>query len=104
MVSSRDHGAFAWLILDLDGPCSSRLLGFDPGEGARLEIAMWRSYYAKERVRLFAQLGELMPNVVAYHSVKAAFRLRFQGRKVSCRLRESFAEPRSFLHRYSQGQ
>ena len=52
-------------------------------EVARLETAMWRSYYEKQQVRLFNQLAELlrkqynMPlvrsNRVAYHAAKAAF-------------------------------
>ncbi len=73
----------AWLGFDLYGPRSSRLRDFDPAEVARLETAMWRSYYAKERVKLFNQLAELMrsqyhmpfatSNAVAYQAAKAAF-------------------------------
>ncbi len=33
---------------------------FDPDEVARLETAMWRSYYEKQRVSLFNQLAELL--------------------------------------------
>jgi hypothetical protein len=56
---------------------------FDPEEVARLETAMWRSYYGRERARLFAQLAELLrtqyrlpfwrSNAVAYRAAKAAF-------------------------------
>jgi hypothetical protein len=56
---------------------------FDPDEVARLETAMWRSYYDKERVKLFRELAELMrtqyrmpfvrSNVVAYQAARAAF-------------------------------
>jgi hypothetical protein len=56
---------------------------FDPDEVARLETAMWRSYYDKERVRLFNQLAELLrtqyhlplvrSNRVAYYAANAAF-------------------------------
>lgn len=73
----------AWLGYDLYGPRSSRLRDFDPDEVARLETEMWRSYYAKERVKLFTQLAELMrsqyhmpfatSNAVAYQAAKAAF-------------------------------
>jgi hypothetical protein len=72
-----------WILIDLYGPRQSNLRGFDPNEVARLETAMWRSYYGKERFRLFAQLAELMrsqyhlplvrSNVVAYRAAKAAF-------------------------------
>ena len=45
---------------DLYGPRSSDMRAFDPDEVARLETAMWRSYYGRERVRLFVQLTELL--------------------------------------------
>lgn len=72
-----------WAVTDLFAPRTSHLKEFDPDEVARLETAMWRSYYDKQQVRLFFQLGELlrkqyhMPlirsNVVAYRAAKAAF-------------------------------
>ena len=56
---------------------------FDPDEVARLETAMWRSYYDKQRLRLFNQMSELLrtqyhlplirSNAVAYEAAKAAF-------------------------------
>jgi hypothetical protein len=75
--------AAGWLAFDLYGPRSSKLRDFDPNEVARLETEMWRSYYAKERVKLFNQLAELMrsqyhmpfatSNAVAYQAARAAF-------------------------------
>jgi hypothetical protein len=75
--------ALAWLGYDLYGPRSSKLRDFNPDEIARLETDMWRSYYAKDRIRLFTQLAELlrsqyhMPfatsNTVAYRAARAAF-------------------------------
>jgi hypothetical protein len=72
-----------WVVIDLYGPRTSHLRDFDPDEVARLETAMWRSYYDKQQVRLFNQLAELlrkqynMPlvrsNRVAYQAAKAAF-------------------------------
>jgi hypothetical protein len=72
-----------WLCFDLYGPRSTKMRDFDPNEVARLETDMWRSYYAKERVKLFNQLAELMrsqyhmpfatSNTVAYQAAKAAF-------------------------------
>jgi hypothetical protein len=72
-----------WVGIDLYGPRTSHLRDFDPDEVARLETAMWRSYYDKQQVRLFNQLAELlrkqynMPlvrsNRVAYQAAKAAF-------------------------------
>jgi len=56
---------------------------FDPDEVARLETAMWRSYYEQQRLQLFGELAELlrtqygMPrvrsNLVAYYAAHAAF-------------------------------
>lgn len=73
----------AWTAFDLFGPRSAKLREFDADEVARLETAMWRSYYEKRRVRLFNQLSELlrtqynMPfvrsNRVAYYAANAAF-------------------------------
>jgi hypothetical protein len=72
-----------WVAIDLYGPRTSHLRDFNPDEVARLETAMWRSYYDKQQVRLFNQLAELlrkqynMPlvrsNRVAYQAAKAAF-------------------------------
>jgi len=76
-------GVVVWAGFDLYGPRTSHMRDFDPDEVARLETAMWRSYYDKQQVRLFNQLTELlrtqynMPlvrsNRVAYHAAKAAF-------------------------------
>ena len=72
-----------WVVYDLFGPRQAHLREFDPNEVARLETAMWRSYYEKQEVRLFNQLSELlrtqygMPlvrsNRVAYYAANAAF-------------------------------
>lgn len=71
------------VVFDLYYPRTSRMREFDPDEVARLETAMWRSYYEKQQVRLFNQLTELlrtqyhMPlvrsNQVAYYAANAAF-------------------------------
>lgn len=72
-----------WLVFDLYGPRQHSLKDFDPKVVAQLETDMWRSYYAKERVKLFRQLAELMrsqygmpyatSNAVAYQAAQAAF-------------------------------
>jgi hypothetical protein len=72
-----------WVVYDLYAPRTAHLREFDPNEVARLETAMWRSYYEKQRLRLFNQLSELlrsqynMPlirsNRVAYYAADAAF-------------------------------
>ncbi len=72
-----------WVLYDLYAPRTAHLREFDPDEVARLETAMWRSYYEKRELRLFTQLSELlrsqydMPlvrsNRVAYYAANAAF-------------------------------
>lgn len=71
------------LLYDLYFPRTAKMREFDPDEVARLETAMWRSYYDKKQLQVFNQLSELlrtqyhMPlvrsNQVAYYAVNAAF-------------------------------
>ena len=73
----------AYAAVDVYGPRQTDIRKFDPDEVARLDTAMWRSYYGRERLRLFLELGEVlrtqygMPyvrsNVVAVKAAKAAF-------------------------------
>ena len=73
----------AGVLYDLYFPRTAKMREFDPDEVARLETAMWRSYYEKKQVQLFKQLSELlrtqyhMPlirsNQVAYYAANAAF-------------------------------
>lgn len=73
----------AWVAYDLYAPRRTPLRDFDPEEVARLETAMWRSYYSRQRVRLFGQMSELLrtqyrlplwrSNAVAYQAARAAF-------------------------------
>jgi hypothetical protein len=95
-----------WLGYDLYGPRSSKLRDFDPNEIARLETDMWRSYYAKERVKLFTQLAELLrsqyhlpfatSNAVAYQAAKAAFVFK-EGKK-----REDYEKALPYLVKFYQ--
>jgi len=78
------------VVFALYYPRTAKMREFDPDEVARLETAMWRSYYEKQQVRLFKQLTELlrtqyhMPlvrsNQVAYYAANAAFVFK-QGRE-----------------------
>ena len=71
-----------WAAWDLYAPRSHSLRDFEPGEVGRLETAMWKSYYAHERLRLFGELATLLRRqydlpalrsyVVAYHAARAA--------------------------------
>jgi hypothetical protein len=73
----------AYALFDLYGPRSARMRSFDPNEVARLETAMWKSYYSRERLKLYNQLTELLrtqynlpfvrSNAVAYQASRAAF-------------------------------
>jgi len=70
-------------LYDLYYPRTTRMREFDPDVVARLETAMWRSYYEKQRLQLFNQLAELLrlqyglsqlkSNQVAYYGANAAF-------------------------------
>jgi hypothetical protein len=72
-----------YAAFDLFGPRSATMRAFDPNEVARLETAMWRSYYDRERLKLYTQLTELLQtqynlpyvrsNAVAYQASRAAF-------------------------------
>ena len=72
-----------WAAVDVYGPRRTDIRRFDPQEVARLDTAMWRSYYSRERLLLFSQLSELLrrqyrlpflrSNLTAYHAAKAAF-------------------------------
>lgn len=73
----------AWVAYDLYAPRRTSLRDFDPDEVARLETEMWRSYYSRQRVRLFNEMAQLLrkqyrlplwrSNAVAYRAAKAAF-------------------------------
>jgi hypothetical protein len=75
--------AAGYIAFDLLAPRESKMRNFNPDEVARLETAMWRSYYSKQQVKLYNQMTELLrtqynlplvrSNVVAYEAAKAAF-------------------------------
>lgn len=72
-----------WAAYDLLAPHHTKLREFDPQAVAHIETEMWRSYYDKERLKLFTQLAGLMrsqyrmpflrSNEAAYQAGKAAF-------------------------------
>ncbi len=76
-------GLLLWVAVDLYAPRHTSLRDFDADEVARLDTAMWRSYYARERLKLFGQLAELLrtqyrlpfwrSNAVAFRAARAAF-------------------------------
>src|SRR6476646_1099641 len=76
-------GAAAWITVDLRRQRPANLRDFDPGEIARLDTDMGRSYYTKERLMLFSQLAFLLRRqyhmsftrsyIVGFHAAKAAF-------------------------------
>jgi hypothetical protein len=71
-----------WAAWDLYGPRSHSLRDFQPEEVGRLETAMWKSYYAHERLSLFGELATLLRRqydlpvlrsyVVAFHAARGA--------------------------------
>lgn len=72
-----------WIAFDVYSPRQTKMRQFDSNEVARLETAMWRSYYSRQRVKLFGEAAELLrtqyrlpfwrSNTVAFRAAKAAF-------------------------------
>jgi len=53
-------GGAGWAAAELVRPRRTDIRVFDPDEVARLETAMWRSYYDRRRLPLFGQLVSLL--------------------------------------------
>lgn len=72
-----------WVAFDLYGAHKVDIRNFDADEVARLDTAMWRSYYGKERLKMFSQLTEVLKKqyklpfwrrqLMADYAAKAAF-------------------------------
>jgi hypothetical protein len=72
-----------WIAFDLYTPHKVDIRDFDADEVARLDTAMWRSYYSRERLKLYSQLTELLAKqyklnfwrrqLIAYRAAKATF-------------------------------
>lgn len=72
-----------WIAFDLYTPHKVDIRDFDADEIARLDTAMWRSYYSRERLKLYGQLTELLEKqyklrfwrrqLIAYYAAKATF-------------------------------
>ena len=72
-----------WIAFDLLTPHKVDIRDFDADEVARLDTAMWRSYYTRERLRLYSELTELLQKqyklnfwrrqLIGYRAAKAAF-------------------------------
>jgi hypothetical protein len=73
----------AWVAIDIFYPFKRNISKINAEETARMETAMWRSYYEKKKVNLFLQSARLMrkefhfpfwrSHRVAYYAAKAAF-------------------------------
>jgi len=72
-----------WIAFDLLTPHKVDIRDFNADEVARLDTAMWRSYYNRERLKLYSELTELLQKqyklnfwrrqLIAYRAAKAAF-------------------------------
>ena len=72
-----------WIAFDIYTPQKVDIRQFDADEVARLDTAMWRSYYSRERVRMYRELTELLEKqykmsfwhrqLVAFYAAKSAF-------------------------------
>jgi hypothetical protein len=73
----------AWVVADLGWPVRSDIRSFDYHEIARMDAHMWKSYYARQPVKLFGQLARLLREqygapflrsyLIAYYAARAAF-------------------------------
>lgn len=72
-----------WIAVDMYRPYKVDIRTFDADEVARLDTAMWRSYYSRERVGLYRGLNALLDEqfhfpfwrrqMVAYYAARSAF-------------------------------
>ena len=72
-----------WAAVDLYIPHKVDIRDFDPDEVARLDTAMWRSYYSRQRLKLYFEVTELLEKqyklnfwrrqAMAFRAAKAAF-------------------------------
>lgn len=72
-----------WIAIDLFIPLKRNINKINAEETARIDAAMWRSYYEKKPLKLFLQSAKLMRNEfkfpfwrshrAAYYAAKAAF-------------------------------
>lgn len=72
-----------WVAIDLYRPYKVDIRSFDANEVARLDTAMWRSYYDRERLKIFGELGQVLDTqfhfpfwrrqLVAFYAARSAF-------------------------------
>ena len=72
-----------WIVLDLYTPHKVDIRDFGPDDVARLDTAMWRSYYDRRQIKLYGELTELLAKqyrlnfwrrqFMAIRAAKAAF-------------------------------
>lgn len=72
-----------WIAFDIYTPHKVDIRDFDADEVARLDTAMWRSYYSRERLQMFSELTELLQKqyklrfwrrqLIAFYAAKSAF-------------------------------
>lgn len=73
----------AWIAFDVYTAHKVDIRDFDADEVARLDTAMWRSYYSRQRLQMFSELTELLEKqyklrfwrrqLVAFYAAKGAF-------------------------------
>ena len=72
-----------WIAFDLLAPHKVNVRDFDADEIARLDTAMWRSYYSRQRFQMFSELTEVLEKqyrlrfwrrqLAAFYAAKSAF-------------------------------
>ena len=72
-----------WVVIDLYYPYKTDISKIDAAETARMDAAMWRSYYEQKKLKLFFQSASLLrsqfhfpllrSHIIAWHIARAAF-------------------------------
>jgi hypothetical protein len=97
-------GLGAWIAIDLLFPFKRDISRIDAAGTARMDGAMWRSYYEKKKLKLFMQSATLMRNQfhfpywrshrAAYYAARAAFTFK-DGRN-----RDEYRKALPYLRKY----
>jgi hypothetical protein len=61
----------AWFVVDYHLPARASMRDFDPHAVGRLETDMWRSYYGRQRIRLFAELADTLETQYHFRAARA---------------------------------
>ena len=94
-------GGAGWAAAELARPRRADIRVFDPDEVARLETAMWRSYYDRRRLPLFGQLVSLLQGQFHLQPLRAVAMAALAARAASSH--DDYRRALPYLERYYAG-